>query len=92
MLTLEVVVNARRTGGTAGANGDSAGYIGFATFKNIGGVVTQVGTFTLNAKEDQVGWNVTLAISGTNILVQVTGAVNNNISWHSFVRHHTLGS
>lgn len=92
VITIEVVVRARRTGGTAGAAGDSAGYLGFATFKNIAGVVTAVGTFTLNAKEDQTTWNVTVAISGTNILIQVTGAANNNITWHSEVKHGKLSS
>lgn len=73
----------RRTGGTGGATGDSGGYEDRGVFKNIAGVVTQVGTTDHSMdKEDQATWNSDFAISGTSVLYQVNGAVNNNVRWH----------
>ena len=31
--------------------------------------------------ESQAGWNCTLTASGGSILVRVTGAVDNNVTW-----------
>ncbi|MGD0948619.1 MAG: hypothetical protein ABSA52_14460 [Candidatus Binatia bacterium] len=32
--------------------------------------------------EDQAGWDATLVPSGMNVIVRVTGAAGNNITWH----------
>lgn len=82
LLTTRVV--ARRTGGSAGTAGDMAAYVICGAFRNIGGVVTQVGTTTtLFTAESQAGWNLTYDISGTFIRVRCTGATNNNVSWEA---------
>jgi hypothetical protein len=64
--------------------GDGAAYIRTASYRNVAGVVTLIGglasTFTA---EDVVGFNATFTISGTNILVRVTGAVGSTLNWHS---------
>lgn len=83
---VEAMVTGRRTGGTSGSAGDSAGYSARFTFKNIGGTLTQVGSLALDANEDQAGWDVTVTTSGTNILVKVTGAADNNVTWDATVR------
>jgi hypothetical protein len=70
-----------RTGGTAGAVGDSAAYTRTARIKNVAGVVTINDLFSDFASYDQAAWDATFAVSGSNVLVQVTGAVNNNINW-----------
>lgn len=72
-----------RTGGTAGAVGDSAAYTRSARIKNIAGVVTINDLFSDFASADQVAWDATFIVSGSNILVQVNGAANNNIDWQS---------
>ncbi len=71
----------RRTGGTAGAAGDSAIYERSARFKNIGGTVTMSQLQSDYTSEDQLGWNGTLDVSGTSARIRVTGAANNNITW-----------
>lgn len=81
-LGIECKVAARRTGGTAGATGDAAYYILKARAKNISGTVT-LSTVTSTEFEDQSGWNADLSVSGTNVLLRVTGATNNNIDWKS---------
>ncbi len=79
----EAIVLARRTGGTGGTTGDMASYKIIATFKNIGGTVTQVGTTTIvHSAEDQAGWDCVYDINGTAVRVRVTGALNNNLTWH----------
>ena len=82
---LDVVVTGRRTGGLAGANGDCASYKYAATVKNVGGVLSYVGGTVSNLypnHEDQAAWGVGFSSSGTNILIRVTGAVDNTIRWH----------
>jgi hypothetical protein len=81
---IEARVLARRTGGTAGTANDCASYIIVGTFKNSSGTVTQVGATTMvHSVEDQAAWDCVFTVSGTTVLVQVTGAANNNVAWHS---------
>lgn len=90
---IEVKVAARRTGGTGGTAGDGAGYARVATFKNIAGTVSQIGSTQDNAThENQAGWDISFSISGTNVLVQVTGAADNNITWHATARVYELST
>lgn len=80
---IESRIVARRTGGTAGTADDGAVYIRRAM------VTTKTGTVTISAvqdgltQEDQAGWDATFNVSGTNILVQITGAADNNVTWHA---------
>lgn len=90
MITANIV--ARRTGGTAGANGDSAWYVLAGAYKNIGGVLTGIGTPGLSGGEDQAGWNVGFSTSGTDALVTVLGAANNNITWEGTIKLYEVGT
>ena len=81
---IRVLVWARRTGGVAGTAEDGAGYVLYGVYKVVASVATAVGgaTPTLDfGAEDQAAWDATLAASGQDVLVQVTGAANNNITW-----------
>lgn len=78
---LRVKMVGRRTGGSAGANGDSAVYERSARYKNVGGTVTINQLQSDYTSEDQIGWNGTLDVSGTSARMRVTGAANNNITW-----------
>ena len=80
---VEARIVARRTGGIAGTAGDSAAYIRTVGFKNVAGVVSIISppVSTSFTAEDQAPWNATISVSGTNLIVQVSGAVNNNITW-----------
>lgn len=80
-MMLQVKILGIRTGGTAGTAGDSATYIRTARIKNIAGTVTIATLQTDFTSEDQFTWNGTIVVSGTNALVQVTGATNNNVDW-----------
>ena len=80
-LYVEATIIGRRTGGTAGASGDSSIYIRTARLKNVGGTVTLSNLQTDYTTEDQASWNGTITVSGTNALVRVNGAANNNVSW-----------
>lgn len=75
-------VGALRTSGTAGTVGDTAAFYITGVFKNIAGTVTQLGTtVSIDTQKDQPAWDADFVISSTNVLLRVTGAVNNNISW-----------
>lgn len=81
-VTILSSVAARRTGGAAGTAEDGAGYLRYSVWKNVAGTATQIGSTTAVAtNESQAGWDVTHAASGDEVLIQVTGAVNNNITW-----------
>lgn len=81
LITAKVI--ARRTGGSGGSAQDSAGYVRVACFNNDGGTVALVGSAgNVFTAEDQAGWDCTIAVTGgAAVEVQVTGALNNNISW-----------
>lgn len=89
---IESRIVARRTGGTGGTADDGAVYIRRAM------VTTKAGTVTISAvqdeltQEDQAGWDATFTVSTTNILIQVTGALDNNITWHSTTFVSNVGS
>lgn len=78
---IEANVVARRTGGSSGTAQDGAGYVVYATYKNVAGTATEIGETSMFSAEDQAGWACTINVSGGNALIQVTGAANNNISW-----------
>ncbi len=86
-------VVARRTGGSAGTAEDAAGYEIEATYKTVGGVVTLVGAVAaLYTAEDQAGWDATFDINAATVRVRVTGATNNNVTWHSTTILSNLGT
>lgn len=90
---IEAHVRARRTGGTSGTAEDAAGYVIYGTYKNVAGTATLVGAVAADyTAEDQAGWDATLTASGGNVLLRVTGASNNNVTWHSTVRVMQVGS
>lgn len=82
-LGLSGYVVARRTGGVAGSANDGALYRVEFGAKNSAGTAALIGGAgsVTTIAEDQAGWNVTLSASGINILVRVTGAADNNVTW-----------
>lgn len=90
---IEARVVARRTGGSSGAADDGAVYVRTAMVTTKSSVVTINSTTSLVTQEDQAGWDVTLAVSGSNVVIQVTGAANNNITWHcTAIIQHVSGA
>jgi len=80
---IESRVVARRTGGAAGTADDGAAYVIRGAYTTKSATVTLLGAVQADfTAEDQAGWNATLVISGSNVLVQVTGAVDNTVTWH----------
>lgn len=90
MITANIV--ARRTGGSSGAVGDSAWYQLAGAYKNVGGVLTGIGSPGLAGGEDQAGWNVGFSTLGNEALVTVVGALGNNITWQSSVSTYDVGA
>ena len=83
---IEIHVVARRTGGSAGSAEDGAAYLIQAAYKNVGGIATIIGPENSDfIVESQAAWNAFHAVSGSNVLIRVVGAANNNISWYCSV-------
>lgn len=92
-LFIKAMVTARRTGGTSGSAGDSAGYEITAVYNKDGAAApTIVGAIQADfTVEDQAGWNATFVVSSNDVLLQVTGAADNNVTW-SFEVYHQLNT
>ena len=90
---IEARVSARRTGGVAGTADDGASYVIHGSYTTKAGTVTLLGALSATyTAEDQAAWDATLTISGANVLVRVTGAADNNITWHSTTYVSYVGS
>lgn len=82
----------RRTGGTSGVAGDYATYEVRASANNEGGVLNIDAVTTTTVFEDQAGWDATIDASGTDIRIRVTGAANNNITWHATTMYYLMST
>ncbi len=86
-------VTARRTGGVAGTAEDGAGYNVQVAYKVVGSTATEIAAETLAViGEDQAGWTIAWAGSSQNAVLSVTGAVDNNVTWHATCRSYETGS
>lgn len=83
----QVVVTGRDvSGGTAT---DGVSFVDFLQYKNVGGTVTAAGTQAAQRKcndASMAACTLTYSISGTNVLVQVTGLAAVNIDWYAEAR------
>lgn len=89
---IEARVVSRRTGGTSGAADDGAFHVRSCLVTTKSSVVTITGTTSVVTQEDQAGWDVTFTVSGSTVLIQVTGAANNNVTWHCTAIIQNVGS
>ncbi len=86
VLLVEARVTSRKTGGAGtGTTGDGNAYIRTVKVKNVSGTVTAGTTSSTFTDEDNTPFNCTFAVSGTNLLVQVLGANNDNVTWDATV-------
>lgn len=80
---VEVRGIARRTGGAAGSDGDSAYYIIEFAIITLAGVPQFVGgSYTmLLEQEDQPAWDLQILLTGAGYTVSAFGEVDNDINW-----------
>jgi len=91
-LMIEARVVGRRTGGSGGAEGDSAWYVLTGAYRNVGGVLTGIGTAQLYGGEDQAAWGVAFSSSPTDAVIFVTGEANNDITWEGTYTVYEVGA
>lgn len=86
-------LSARRTGGSAGTAEDGAHYVRSGAYKNVGGTATIIGSITnVSTQEDQAAWDVTFNATSNTVQVQVTGALNNNVSWSGTIEINSISA
>ena len=91
VLMIESYITCRKTGGAgAGTTGGGNGYIRTVKAKNVGGVVTIGVVQSSFTSEDITPLDATFAVSGTNVLLNVTGANNDNITWNSITKKYKV--
>lgn len=89
---IDAVIIARRTGGTSGT-AENGGRVHIeAVYNNIGGNATVIGTVSKLTSFNDISWNADITTSGNQINIIVTGALNNNITWHHTTRVYYLSS
>jgi hypothetical protein len=74
-------------------NSESAHFVRTNSFKNFGGAAnTIIGyyNYQLMAKDD-ANWAASVTLSGTNIVVQVTGDANDVVNWQATVKLNVIG-
>lgn len=90
---MEVAIVGRRTGGSAGVAEDGGVFKALFGYKNVAGTPTVLAGGTTYASANPAGWGgISTAVSGGNVLVQVTGATNVNIVWHATVRTYAVST
>lgn len=90
-MIIESRITARKTAGVgAGVVGDVNGYIRTLKVKNVGGVVTAGITEATYTDEDIATLDVSFAVSGTDILLQVTGVVNDDVDWNVITKTYPI--
>lgn len=89
---IKVVVVARRTGGSSGTAEDSATYEINESYRNVSSTATLIGSANNVTDEVNAAWACATSISSGNVNLVVTGAANNNISWHMTVRVYQVNT
>jgi hypothetical protein len=90
-LLINTVINCKKTAGAGvGLAGSSNTYIRTVKAKNVGGTVT-IGTIQSDyTSEDIAAFNVSLSVSGTNVLIRVIGAVNDDVTWNCITKTYNV--
>lgn len=83
---------ARRTGGEAGTEGDSAWYRLEGAYKNVNGTLTGVGSPGLYGGEDQATWDFYFTAGNGEVVVTAKGAIDNNITWEGAASTYVVGA
>jgi len=89
---IQGVVVARRTGGSAGSAEDGAGYEIFAVCKNTAGTAALIGSTVSPAHESNSNLAVAFSVTGSTVLLRVTGDTNNDYSWRAVFRTVSVSS
>lgn len=77
---------AKVQGMTSDTTTGQASYYLIGLFKNVAGTLTQVGSTTVvSSIESNGAWDCAFAISGTNVIVNITGVAATTIFWHAQV-------
>ena len=74
-LAITAKVTARSSTGVSGS------YEVKASAKNVSGTVTLIGQVAVATLTDQDAWSVSAAVSGTDLLIRVTGEAATTIAW-----------
>ncbi len=93
VLSLDSTIVYRKTGGAGvGTTGDGTTIKLNSSVKNVGGTLTLdiiQNTYT-GITNAIAGVSATYTVSGTNVLVSVTGVVNDNITWNVITKVNTV--
>ena len=92
IMIISYVLSRKTSGAGAGVGntGDVNAYKRTAKAKNVGGTVTMGSISSDFTSEDIAAFNATFVISGTNILIRVSVALNDNVDWVATTDIYTI--
>lgn len=91
VVMIESYITCRKTSGAGvGTVGQGNGYIRTVKAKNVAGVVTIGVVQSSFTSEDIAPLDATFAVSGTNVVLNVTGENNDNITWNSITKKYKV--
>ncbi len=91
VVMIESRITCRKTAGAGvGTVGQGNGYIRTVKAKNVAGVVT-IGVIQSSFTSEDIGvFNATFAVSGTNIVLNITGSANNDVTWNTITKQYKV--
>jgi len=91
IVMIESFITCRKTAGVGvGAIGAGNGYVRTVKAQNIGGVVTIGVVQSSFTSESITAFNATFAVSGTNVVINVTGALSDDVTWNSITKKYRV--
>ena len=92
VVMIESYITCKKTAGAGvGAIGAGNGYIRTVKAQNIGGVVTIGVVQSSFTSESITAFNATFVVSGTNVVINVTGALSDDVTWNSITKKYRVG-
>jgi hypothetical protein len=91
IIMIESYVTCRKTAGAGvGTIGEGNGYVRTVKAQNIGGVVS-IGVVQSSFTSESIPqFNTTFIVSGTNVILTVTGALNDDVNWNSITKKYRV--
>jgi len=74
----------RNTSSAGGTAGDAATYELSGAFRDTAGTLEQIGSTVKTASKVDLAWDADYAVSGTNVLIRVTGEASTDIDWRCY--------
>lgn len=78
------ITASRNTSSSGGTAGDAATYELSGAFRDTAGTLAQIGSTIKTASEIDLAWDADFSVSGSTVLIRVTGEASTDIDWRCY--------